>query len=95
MTGGARPSGVPRGYYIQPTVFDRVRPEYRIAREEIFGPVLLVIRTKDYAEALEFASASEYGLTSSIYTNDSGKIFDFCERIETGMVHVNLTDSWR
>jgi aldehyde dehydrogenase (NAD+) len=88
-TGGKRPGGVPRGFYLEPTIFDRVRPEHRIAREEIFGPVLSVIRAKDYEEAVEFANASEYGLTSSIYTNDSGHIFDFCERIETGMVHVN------
>ncbi len=89
VTGGGRPPGVPRGYYVQPTIFDGVKPEFRIAREEIFGPVLSVIRAGDYDEALRYANASEYGLTSSIYTNDAGKIFDFCERIETGMVHVN------
>jgi aldehyde dehydrogenase (NAD+) len=66
-----------------------VRPEHRIAREEIFGPVLSVLRAKDYDEAMSFANTSEYGLTSSIYTNNAGHIFDFCERIETGMVHVN------
>jgi len=66
-----------------------VRPEFRIAREEIFGPVLSVIRAKNYEQAIEFANMSAFGLTSSIYTNDAGRIFDFCERIETGMVHVN------
>jgi aldehyde dehydrogenase (NAD+) len=89
VTGGERPSGVPRGHYVQPTIFDFVPPESRIAREEIFGPVLSVIRVSSYEEALLYANASEYGLTSSIYSNDAGKIFDFCERIETGMVHVN------
>jgi len=89
VTGGGRPSGVPRGYYLQPTIFDHVSPDSLIAREEIFGPVLSVIRARDYEEALQFANSSEYGLTSSIYTNDAGKIFDFCERVETGMVHVN------
>ena len=89
LNGGGRPNGVPRGYYVQPTIFDRVAPSSRLAQEEIFGPVLSIIRAKDYQEALEFANSSEYGLTSSIYTNDAGKIFDFCDRIETGMVHVN------
>jgi aldehyde dehydrogenase (NAD+) len=89
VTGGQRPSGVPRGHYVQPTIFDHVPPDSRIAREEIFGPVLSVIRASSYEEAVQYANASDYGLTSSIYSNDAGKIFDFCERIETGMVHVN------
>ena len=89
VMGGGKPAGVPRGYYIEPTIFDGVRPEARISREEIFGPVLSVSRARDYDEALGFANASEYGLTASIYTSDAGRIFDFCERIETGMVHVN------
>jgi len=89
VIGGKRPAGLSRGFFMEPTIFDGVKPEHRIAREEIFGPVLSVIRTKNYEEAIEFANTSEYGLTSSIYTNDAGRIFDFCERIETGMVHVN------
>jgi aldehyde dehydrogenase (NAD+) len=89
VTGGKRPSGLPRGFFIEPTIFDQVKPEHRIAAEEIFGPVLSVLRARDYEQALQFANTSEYGLTSSIYTNDAGRIFDFCERIETGMVHVN------
>ena len=89
VIGGKRPSGPPRGFFMEPTIFDGVKPEHRIAREEIFGPVLSVIRAKDYDQALEFANSSDYGLTSSIYTNDAGRIFDFCERIEAGMVHVN------
>lgn len=89
VTGGNHPAGLPRGYYVQPTIFDHVQSDSRIAQEEIFGPVLSVIRVKNYEEALTCANASEYGLTSSIYTNDAGKTFDFCERIEAGMVHVN------
>lgn len=89
VTGGGRPQGLARGFFVEPAIFDNVRPEHRIAREEIFGPVLSVIRAGNYEQALDFANTSEYGLTSSIYTNDAGRIFDFCERIETGMVHVN------
>jgi acyl-CoA reductase-like NAD-dependent aldehyde dehydrogenase len=89
VIGGNRPAGLSKGFFMAPTIFDHVKPEYRIAREEIFGPVLSVLRATDYEQALEYANASEYGLTSSIYTNDAGRIFDFCERIETGMVHVN------
>jgi acyl-CoA reductase-like NAD-dependent aldehyde dehydrogenase len=89
VTGGKRPSALPRGFFIEPTIFDHVKPEHRIAAEEIFGPVLSVLRARDYEQALQFANTSEYGLTSSIYTNDAGRMFDFCERIETGMVHVN------
>jgi len=89
VTGGKRPEGLPRGFFLEPTIFDHVRPEHRIAREEIFGPVLSVIRAKDYEQAIAFANTSDYGLTSSIYTNNSAHIFDFCDRIETGMVHVN------
>ena len=89
VIGGGRPSGLPRGFFVQPTIFDHVKPEYRIAREEIFGPVLSLIRVKNYDEAVQCANASEYGLTSSIYTNNTGYVFDFCDRIEAGMVHVN------
>src|SRR5207253_5832804 len=89
VIGGGRPPRLPRGFFIEPTIFDAVRPDHRIARDEIFGPVLSVIRAKDYEQAIEFANASEYGLTSSIYTNDAGRIFDFCERMDAGMIHVN------
>jgi alpha-ketoglutaric semialdehyde dehydrogenase len=89
VIGGKRPSSLPRGFFIEPTIFDNVKPQHRIAGEEIFGPVLSVMRARDYEQALEFANSSVYGLTSSIYTNDASRIFDFCERIETGMVHVN------
>src|SRR5438093_5165201 len=89
VIGRSRPSGLPRGFFLEPTIFDRVKPEHRIAREEIFGPVLSVIRAKDYEQAVALANTSEYGLTCSIYTSHAGRIFDFCDRIEAGMVHVN------
>jgi alpha-ketoglutaric semialdehyde dehydrogenase len=89
VTGGKRTSGLPRGFFMDPTIFDNVNPEHRIAREEIFGPVLCILRAKDYEQAMGLANASEYGLTASIYTNDAARVFDFCEGIEAGMVHVN------
>jgi aldehyde dehydrogenase (NAD+) len=87
--GIADGSGLRKGYFVQPTVFTNVTPEMRIAREEIFGPVLSVIRVKDFDEAMRVANDSEYGLSSSIFSNDATRIFRFVEEIETGMTHVN------
>jgi aldehyde dehydrogenase (NAD+) len=91
LFGGARAAegALAKGYFIQPTIFDRVRPEMRIAREEIFGPVLAVIRVESFEEAMDAANASEFGLTSSIYTRDVVRMFRFIDEIETGMTHVN------
>jgi acyl-CoA reductase-like NAD-dependent aldehyde dehydrogenase len=91
MLGGGRMSGpgFDDGYFIAPTVFDHVAWDSTIAQEEIFGPVLSVIRVKDFEEGLRVANSVKYGLSSSIYTNDARKIFEFIDRIETGMTHVN------
>jgi aldehyde dehydrogenase (NAD+) len=78
-----------KGFFIKPTVFDRVTPDMRIAREEIFGPVLSVLRVRDFDEAMQVANDCEYGLSSSIFTNDAARIFRFVEEIETGMTHIN------
>ncbi len=78
-----------RGYFVAPTIFDHVRPSMRIAREEVFGPVLAVIRVKSFEEALEAANDADYGLTSSIYTSDVSRWYRFVEAIETGIVHLN------
>ncbi len=86
--GGGRVEDVP-GFFIQPTVFDRVERTYRIAQEEIFGPVLSVTRVGDYDEGLAAVNDSQYGLAGSIYSADNARVFDFCERAEVGMVHVN------
>lgn len=91
LTGGKRAEGdgLENGYFVEPTVFDRVMPDMRIAQEEIFGPVLSVLRVKDFDEAIIVANDSEYGLTSSIFTNDPNLIFRFVQEIETGMTHIN------
>lgn len=90
LTGGA----YDRGLFIPPTVFDSVKWDSTIAQEEIFGPVLSVIRVPDFEEALRVANSVKYGLSSSVYTNDSAKMLQFIDRIETGMTHVNSATVW-
>src|SRR5690349_766083 len=89
--GGSRATGdgLDKGYFVRPTVFDHVTPDMRIAREEIFGPVLSVLRVKDFETAMEVANDCEYGLSSSIFSNDASRIFRFVDDIETGMTHIN------
>jgi aldehyde dehydrogenase (NAD+) len=92
LAGGERLKGgdLDRGLFVAATVFDHVPWDSVIAQEEIFGPVISVIRVKDFEEALRVANSVKYGLSSSIYTNDARKIFEFIERIESGMTHINL-----
>jgi alpha-ketoglutaric semialdehyde dehydrogenase len=85
----AKGDGLEKGYFVQPTVFDRVTPDMRIAREEIFGPVLSVLRVRDFEQAMQVANDCEYGLSSSIFSNDAARIFRFVDEIETGMTHIN------
>jgi aldehyde dehydrogenase (NAD+) len=91
VCGGSRATGngLEKGYFVKPTVFDRVTPDMRIAREEIFGPVLSVLRVKNFEEAMQVANDCEYGLSSSIFSNDAARIFRFVDEIETGMTHIN------
>jgi len=91
LLGGERLTGgiYDRGWFVAPTIFDHVTAQSRIAQEEIFGPVLSVIRVRDFDEAMDVANSVRYGLSSSIYTNDAAKIFEFIDRIETGITHVN------
>ncbi|MEP6636539.1 MAG: aldehyde dehydrogenase family protein [Acidobacteriota bacterium] len=91
VCGGSRATGngLDKGYFVNPAVFDRVTPDMRIAREEVFGPVLSVLRVKDFDEAMRVANDCEYGLSSSIFSNDAARIFRFVDEIETGMTHIN------
>jgi aldehyde dehydrogenase (NAD+) len=70
ICGGQRATGdgLDKGYFVRPTVFDHVTPDMRLAREEIFGPVLSVLRVKDFDEAMQVANDCEYGLSSSIFS---------------------------
>ncbi len=77
------------GYYVQPTVFDHVEPEMRIAQEEIFGPVISLIRARDFDDAIQKANAVGYGLSAGVVTNDLQKALRFADRIEAGVVKIN------
>ena len=89
-TGGERikESNLERGFFFQPTVIEAT-PEMEVAREEIFGPVLSVIRARGLREAIEIANAVRYGLTASIFTRDVSRVFRFAERAQAGIIHVN------
>lgn len=91
LCGGGRATGegLDNGYFVEPTVFDNVTPDMRIFREEIFGPVLGITRVKDLDEAMVVANDCEYGLSSSIFSNDYNDITRFINEIESGMTHVN------
>ncbi len=89
VLGGGRPPGLEGGYFVEPTIFDRVTPAMRIFREEIFGPVLSICQAADLDEAIRFANGVEYGLTTSIFTRDVNAIMRYVEEAEAGMVHVN------
>jgi malonate-semialdehyde dehydrogenase (acetylating) / methylmalonate-semialdehyde dehydrogenase len=78
------------GYYLGPTIFDGVTPEMTIAKEEIFGPVLSVIRVQDLDEAIELVNRSPFGNTTAIFTGDGKAAREYAQKIECGMVGVNI-----
>jgi aldehyde dehydrogenase (NAD+) len=88
-TGGGRPSGLAKGWYVEPTVFTDVDNSMRIAREEIFGPVLAVIPYGDPAEAVRIANDSEYGLSGSVWTADVERGIEIARQVRTGTYTVN------
>jgi len=91
LVGGerAREGALARGYFYAPTIFDRVRPEMRIAQEEIFGPVTDLIEAGSFDEAVTFLNDSRYGLSASIFTRDINAAMRAIENIDTGIVYVN------
>jgi aldehyde dehydrogenase (NAD+) len=82
-----------RGFFVEPTIFDRVEPGMRIAQEEIFGPVLSVIPFRDEAEALEIANGTRYGLVASVWTKDVSRAVRLAREIQAGQVSINTTGS--
>ncbi|MFZ5434708.1 MAG: aldehyde dehydrogenase family protein [Calditrichota bacterium] len=77
------------GYFIQPTIFTDCKPKMRISQEEIFGPVVSVIKVKNYDEALKVGNDIEYGLSSAVFTQDVNKAFRAFRDIETGITYIN------
>ena len=91
LVGGQRPSdaALQKGYFFQPTIFADVRNDMRIAREEVFGPVLSMIPFSDEAEALRIANDTPFGLGSGVWTNDIGRALRMARGIKAGTVWVN------
>lgn len=87
--GGAAQDGPGGGWYVAPTLLTGARPDMRIAREEIFGPVLTCIRFRDEAEAVALANDVRYGLAAYLWTNDMGRALRVADAVEAGMVWVN------
>ena len=85
LTGGI----YDHGYYVEPTIFADVNPDMRIAREEIFGPVLTVFQARDLEDAVQISNNVQFGLSSSVYTRDLPRAFRYINTVDAGMVHVN------
>jgi len=85
-----QPVGQADGFWLGPTLFDNVTPEMEIYREEIFGPVLSVVRVSSYEEAVALINANEYGNGTAIFTNDGGAARRFEADVEVGMIGVNV-----
>lgn len=89
VTGGGPPAGVDGALFIEPTFLDRVQPGFRVANEEVFGPVVSVLRWQDEAAAIALANRVELGLTGSIFTDDVRTAHRVARQLETGYVWIN------
>ena len=90
VMGGARPSALPQGWYVEPTVFKDVNNDMRIAREEIFGPVFVVIPYEDDEDAIRIANDSDYGLSGSVWTSDVERGRAVARKVRTGHCGINV-----
>ncbi|MFM7339775.1 MAG: aldehyde dehydrogenase family protein, partial [Bacteroidota bacterium] len=88
LCGGGKAEGL-NGYYIKPTVFTDIKPDARISQEEIFGPVLAVIKAKNFDNALSIANNTIYGLTGAVYTNDKKKLNRARAEFHCGNLYLN------
>jgi 1-pyrroline-5-carboxylate dehydrogenase len=89
VAGGHAPETAEGGYYLEPTVFADVAPNATIAQEEIFGPVLAVIKVNSFEEGLKVANNTEYGLTGAIYTNDRARLEIARQEFHVGNLYLN------
>ena len=87
---GFKLQGYENGFYVGPTLFDRVTPDMEIYKQEIFGPVLSTVRSETYEEALKLTMDNEYGNGTAIFTRDGDTARDFASRVNVGMVGVNV-----
>jgi betaine-aldehyde dehydrogenase len=87
--GGGRPDGLDKGYFVSPTVFTGVTPDMSIATEEIFGPVISVLKWSEPEEAIRIANGVEYGLAASIWTNDISVAYATTRQLQSGYVWIN------
>ncbi len=93
LTGGlGRPDGLNRGFYARPTIFGDVSNEMKIAREEIFGPVLVMIPYTDEEDAITIANDTPYGLAAFVQSGDPARALGVARRLRAGMVHINGND---
>ena len=90
LCGGNRVGS--RGYFIEPTVFDNVNDDMKIAREEIFGPVMNVLKFKDFDEVVARGNRTFYGLAAAVWTRDVKKAIGISNRLKAGTVWVNCYD---
>jgi aldehyde dehydrogenase (NAD+) len=88
-TGGGRPAGLDTGFYFEPTILTEVTPTATIAQEEVFGPVLSVLRYTDDADAVRIANNSQYGLSGAVWGTDVDRAVAIARRIRTGQIAVN------
>jgi betaine-aldehyde dehydrogenase len=88
-TGGGRPAGINRGFFVEPTVFGDVDPASRIAREEVFGPVLSVIPAESEEDAVRIANDSVFGLNNAVFTNDVDRAYQVARALRSGTVGHN------
>jgi aldehyde dehydrogenase (NAD+) len=91
LAGGRALTQTPdrEGFYYAPTVFDRVQPDSPLAIDEIFGPVLPILRVRDLDEAITIVNGTHYGLAASLFTSRLGYVQEFTRRVKAGMIHIN------
>jgi len=91
LLGGERGEGPEcgSGWFVQPTIFGDVRNDMRIAQEEVFGPVLSILRFKDEADAIAIANDVRFGLAAAVWTSDIGRALRMSEKLQAGTVWVN------